>query len=78
VTAFREFTDPRMAAVYDALGPDRADTAFYLELAAELAAPSVVDIGCGTGLLACELARRGHAVTGVDPAPAMLGVVRRS
>jgi hypothetical protein len=23
VTAFREFTHPRMAAVYDALGPDR-------------------------------------------------------
>jgi SAM-dependent methyltransferase len=76
VTLFREFTDPRMAAVYDALGPDRADTGFYLVLAAELAASSVVDIGCGTGLLACELARRGHAVTGVDPSAAMLDVAR--
>gem|GEM_PF-7131103 len=37
MTLFREFTDPRMAAVYDALGPGRADTDFYLELAAELA-----------------------------------------
>ena len=76
VTLFREFTDPRLAAVYDALGPDRADTDFYLELAAELAASSVADIGCGTGLLACELAQRGHAVTGVDPAAAMLEVAR--
>jgi SAM-dependent methyltransferase len=76
VTIFREFSDPRLAAVYDALGPDRRDTDFYLGLAAELAASSVADIGCGTGLLACELASRGHAVTGVDPAAAMLGVAR--
>jgi SAM-dependent methyltransferase len=76
VTIFREFSDPRLAAVYDALGPDRRDTDFYLGLAAELAASSVADIGCGTGLLACELAGRGHAVTGVDPAAAMLAVAR--
>lgn len=76
VALFREFTDPRLAPLYDALGPGRADTDFYLELAAELAASSVVDIGCGTGLLACELAQRGHAVTGVDPAAAMLEVAR--
>lgn len=76
VTIFREFSDPRLAAVYDALGPDRRDTDFYLGLAAELAASSVADIGCGTGLLACELAGRGHVVTGVDPAAAMLAVAR--
>jgi hypothetical protein len=34
VTIFREFSDPRLAAVYDALGPDRRDTDFYLGLAA--------------------------------------------
>ncbi len=77
VTVFREFSDPRLAGVYDALGPDRRDTDFYLGLAAELAASSVADIGCGTGLLACELAGRGHTVTGVDPAAAMLAVARR-
>lgn len=76
VRIFREFSDPRLAAVYDALGPDRRDTDFYLGLAAELAASSVADIGCGTGLLACELAGRGHVVTGVDPAAAMLAVAR--
>jgi SAM-dependent methyltransferase len=73
---FGEFADPRMAAVYDALGPDRADLDFYLNLAAELAATSVIDIGCGTGLLACELARRGHQVTGVDPSATMLAIAR--
>ena len=36
----------------------------------------VIDIGWGTGLLACALARRGYQVTGVDPARAMLAVAR--
>ena len=36
-----------------------------------------LDIGCGTGFLSLELARRGHRVTGVDFAPAMLDLARR-
>jgi ubiquinone/menaquinone biosynthesis C-methylase UbiE len=37
----------------------------------------VLDAGCGTGFLAFELADRGHGVTGVDFAPAMLAEARR-
>lgn len=36
-----------------------------------------LDIGCGTGFLSLELAARGHRVTGVDFAPAMLAEARR-
>jgi ubiquinone/menaquinone biosynthesis C-methylase UbiE len=36
-----------------------------------------LDVGCGTGFLALELAERGHRVTGVDFAPAMIGLARR-
>lgn len=36
-----------------------------------------LDVGCGTGFLAFELAARGHRVTGVDFAPAMVAEVRR-
>lgn len=37
---------------------------------------AALDIGCGTGFLALELAARGHQVTGIDLAPAMLGEAR--
>jgi ubiquinone/menaquinone biosynthesis C-methylase UbiE len=37
----------------------------------------VLDVGCGTGFLSLELASRGHRVTGVDFAPAMLAEARR-
>ncbi len=37
----------------------------------------VLDLGCGTGHQAGELARRGVAVVGVDADPAMLEVARR-
>jgi ubiquinone/menaquinone biosynthesis C-methylase UbiE len=36
-----------------------------------------LDAGCGTGFLSFELASRGHRVTGVDFAPAMLAEARR-
>jgi ubiquinone/menaquinone biosynthesis C-methylase UbiE len=36
-----------------------------------------LDAGCGTGFLAFELAGRGHRVTAVDFAPAMLAEARR-
>jgi ubiquinone/menaquinone biosynthesis C-methylase UbiE len=36
-----------------------------------------LDLGCGTGFLSLELAGRGHRVTGIDFAPAMLVEARR-
>jgi SAM-dependent methyltransferase len=70
------FDDPRLARVYDPLDPDRSDLDVYVELMVELGATSVLDVGCGTGTFACLLARRGIAVTAVDPAGASLDVAR--
>ncbi len=74
-----EFTDPRLVAVYETVNAYEPGTQpdFYLGLATEAGARAVVDLGCGTGLITRELARRGFEVTGIDPAPAMLDVARR-
>ena len=69
------YADPRLAALYDALNPPDASTAFYLGLPGPPPA-RILDVGCGTGQLACEFAGRGHDVTGADPAAAMLAVAR--
>jgi SAM-dependent methyltransferase len=74
--ADEEFRHPRLAAIYDALDPDRSDLDVYVELIDELGGRRVLDVGCGTGTLALALAERGHDVVGVDPAPASLAVAR--
>jgi ubiquinone/menaquinone biosynthesis C-methylase UbiE len=71
-----DYQDPQIAEIYDAANPLAEDGRFYLALA-ESGPQSVLDLGCGTGTLCCALAERGHRVTGVDPAAAMLNVARR-
>jgi len=48
----------------------------YVAIAGELGADRVLDVGCGTGCLAIELAGTGRTVVGVDPAAASLEVAR--
>jgi SAM-dependent methyltransferase len=68
------FSHPRLAAVYDAFDGDRGDLDFYVKIADELGARSVIDVGCGTGNLAVILAASGRRVVAVDPAAASLAV----
>jgi len=70
-----DYRDPEMAAIYELANPLAQDADFYLSLAAEQSC-SVLDLGCGTGTLCCAFAERGHRVTGVDSAAAMLAVAR--
>jgi 2-polyprenyl-6-hydroxyphenyl methylase/3-demethylubiquinone-9 3-methyltransferase len=55
------------------LNPARLD---YIEARAGLAGRRVLDVGCGGGLLAEGMARRGSRVTGIDLAPGALEVAR--
>ena len=71
------FAEPRLVALYDVLEGERDDLDAYLAITEEVGARSIVDIGCGTGTLACLLAARGLDVVGVDPAAASLEVARR-
>ena len=70
-----DYHDPQIAAIYELANPLAQDGDFYLSLAGEQSC-DVLDLGCGTGALCCALAERGHRVTGVDPAAAMLAVAR--
>ncbi len=74
---YSEFYDSRLVTIYDTVCPIDEYKTFYLELAVKLSASSIIDIGCGTGLLTYELDRRGHTLIGVEPSSAMLDVARR-
>ena len=53
-----------------------ADMALWRELAARAEGP-VLDLGCGTGRVALDLAAQGHDVTGLDSEPALVDELRR-
>ncbi|GIF11885.1 class I SAM-dependent methyltransferase [Actinoplanes teichomyceticus] len=72
-----ELHDPRLVEIHDAECPWGWDDDLFMAVLAERSAPRVADLGCGTGRLAIAMARAGHRVTAVDPAPAALAAARR-
>lgn len=66
------------AAIWHELecGRYRADLGLWLQLAAAAGGP-VLEIGAGTGRVAVELARAGHAVTALDRDEELLAALRR-
>jgi len=76
----RLFAEPSLAALYDLFCPwdPRGDFGFYLPLVMEAA--SVLDVGCGTGMLLRRARAEGHAgrLCGLDPAAATLDVARKA
>lgn len=70
------FAEPRLARLYDAFDADRSDLDVYVALIEQLGGRRVLDVGCGTGVLALMLAGRGMDVIGVDPAAASMDVAR--
>jgi 2-polyprenyl-3-methyl-5-hydroxy-6-metoxy-1,4-benzoquinol methylase len=68
---------PELAALYDLESGWSEDRDFYLALAGSEPI-RVLEVGCGTGLIARAMARAGHRVTAVDPAAAMIEVGRHA
>jgi SAM-dependent methyltransferase len=75
VSADEVFANDTFASLYDYFNPWTPSDQFYLELARQTG-QRVLDLGCGTGMLACRIAAEGHEVTGVDSAKGMLNIAR--
>ncbi|MGC4939780.1 class I SAM-dependent methyltransferase [Kribbella sp. DT2] len=71
------YGDEQLVELYDADNEPRDDHAYYRSLADQVGATTIIDLGCGTGLLTRALATPGRQVVGVDPSPTMLGFARR-
>jgi 2-polyprenyl-6-hydroxyphenyl methylase/3-demethylubiquinone-9 3-methyltransferase len=71
----RRWWDPdgEMRPLHD-LNPVRLQ---YVEASAALAGRSVLDVGCGGGLLSEAMARSGAQVVGLDLAPELIAVARQ-
>ena len=77
MTTFQQY-----ASYYDLLYGDKdydGEAAFVADIIASQAAGarSILDLGCGTGLHALSLARRGYSVTGIDLSLDMVRYARR-
>jgi SAM-dependent methyltransferase len=72
MSASTEFTDPDLIAIYDTINPIDDKTDFFVDLADRLQVDTVIDLGCGTGLLSYELTKHGRTVIGIEPAAGMI------
>lgn len=72
-----QFTNPRLVASYDALNALGKDRDFWVAEMEKLSPKTIIDLGCGTGLLTCDLAARGYEMIGVEPSGAMLELAKQ-
>ncbi len=71
------YRDVQLVDLYDVGNPGGDDHVYYRALADAIGARSIIDLGCGTGLLTRSLAMPGRSVVGVDPSRTMLDYARR-
>ena len=73
------YNQPELAVLYDAENGWDASDEFYCGLAERVGARTLLDLGCGTGILTRGILQAiGGSGVGVDPAAPMLEVARRN
>ncbi len=70
--SYARWRSSRLGQITDAL-----EQQLLFELLGLVAGKALLDVGCGDGALASELARRGAIVTGLDADPAMIAAAAR-
>src|SRR3972149_10329185 len=70
--SYARWRSSHLGQITDALGQQ-----LLFELLGSVADKTLLDVGCGDGALASELARRGAIVTGLDADPVMIAVARQ-
>lgn len=68
--------DPRLALLYDLDNPDGPDHEDWRRLVNEVDPRTIIDLGCGTGLLTVSLTSPTRRTIGIDPDAGMLAVAR--
>lgn len=74
---YAEFDNPKLAKIYDSFNALTEDETFWLKKIKELGIRSVIDFGCGTGLLTCKLADLEYETVGIEPAQAMMNLAKQ-
>lgn len=69
--------DHRLVDLYDVDNPDGPDHDFYRALGDEISAESVLDLGCGTGILTVTFLGNNRQVVGIDPSQTMINYARQ-
>lgn len=73
------YNQPELAELYDDENVWDASGDFYCDLGRRLGIRTLLDLGCGTGMVTRAIASAlGCAAVGVDPAAPMLAVARRN
>jgi SAM-dependent methyltransferase len=75
---YNEYHDPRLVEIYDTVCALGEEKQLFVDIIKKLSVNKIIDLGCGTGLLTCELAKLGYQMIGVEPSKLMLQQARKS